>query len=166
MDGPPLKDTDRLAVRPIELSSDLLLASTRTNKTGMELPASIERLAGKNTLTPAITLNVRSTAVAGFHAVFPGWVARMVQAPSAPCKVTFVPVTVHTLGVSDENPTVRVEVASADTANGAAPMSLSARALKLIVWGARTGAQVLWPATVVVVPGGHGLAELAPGVST
>ena len=144
MDGPPLKDTARLTVRPISPASVLLLASTRTNKTGMGLPASIEMLAGRSTLTPATTLKLRSTGVAGCHAVFPGWVARRVQAPSAPCKVTVVPVTVHTLGVRDENPTVRVEVAIAETVKGTVPMSLSARVLKVIVWGAAaTGTQTL-----------------------
>ena len=78
-----------------------------------------------------------------------------------------VPVMVHTLGVRDEKPTVRVDVAFADTVKGTAPVSLSARALKVIVWGAAvTGTQALWPVTVVVVPGGQGVADVAPAVLT
>ena len=65
----------------------------------------------------------------------PAWDARMVQMPIA-TKVTLVPATVHTGGVSDAKLTVNPDDAVALTVNGEAVNARSASTPKVIVWSA------------------------------
>jgi len=68
----------------------------------------------------AETVKDRETVAAAAKVLLPGWLASMMQVPTAN-SVNVVPLTVQTLAMVDAKPTVRPELAVAASVGGAVP---------------------------------------------